>query len=192
MVALAAPVSAGVIDFTPHDFNVYLSHGSSITNNHGRSDFTTIHFEVVGTERHLTRWVRRWLPDIKTGLDINYSDIVQPRSWFGHQFGDPDDRVRAEAAYLFIRNEWRLGGVSTFADLGSGPMWSNRRIPAATAKGNFNSQLSLGATLFENTRHPIMLGYRFSHISNGGFGASRNPGLNVHGFFVGARVRKWR
>jgi hypothetical protein len=67
-------------------------------------------------------------------------------------------------------------------------MWSNRRIPAATSKLNFNSQLGLGIVLFPNARMPLFAGYRFFHISNGGL-TGRNPGLNVNGFFVGARVR---
>jgi hypothetical protein len=68
-------------------------------------------------------------------------------------------------------------------------MWSNRRIPAATSKLNFNSQLGLGVVLFPNARMPIFAGYRFFHISNGGL-TGRNPGLNVNGFFVGTNLRR--
>jgi hypothetical protein len=32
---------------------------------------------------------------------------------------------------------------------------------------------------------PVLIGYRFSHISNGGY-APRNPGLNVSSIMVGA------
>ena len=171
------------------DFNIYLGNAKSETNRHGQSRFRLISFELTGRPRLLTL-VDRYLPNARAGVDINYADVRQPRSWFGYTYGDPDDSVRAEWAHFFIRQYWMTSSnmLHPYADLGTGPMWSNRRIPAATSKFNFNSQLGLGVVLFPNARTPVYAGYRFFHISNFGL-TGRNPGLNVNGFFVGTRVR---
>ena len=89
----------------------------------------------------------------------------QPRSWFGYTYGDPDDSVRAEWVHFFIRQYW--GSSSTLrldADLGTGPMWSNRRIPAATSKLNFNSQLGLGVALLPQRQDAAV--HRLSLLSH--------------------------
>jgi hypothetical protein len=171
------------------DFNIYLANAKSETNSHGQSRFRAISFELTGRPR-LLRSIERYLPGARAGVDVDYADVRQPRSWFGYTYGDPDDSVRAEWAHFFIRNYWRTSSntLRPYADLGTGPMWSNRRIPAATSKGNFNSQLGLGVVIFPNARMPLYLGYRFFHISNAGV-TGRNPGLNVNGFFVGTRAR---
>ncbi len=171
------------------DFNIYLANAKSETNRHGQSRFRMISFELTGSPKVL-RSIDRYLPNARAGVDIDYSDVRQPRSWFGYTYGDPNDAVRAEWAHFFLRQCWRSSSntLRPYVDLGTGPMWSNRRIPAATSKGNFNSQLGLGVALFPNSRTPLYIGYRFFHISNGG-SAGRNPGLNVNGFFVGTRVR---
>ena len=182
LLLLSSPVFAG-------DFNIYLGNARSDTNRHGQSRFRLISFELMGRPA-LMKYVERYLPNARAGADINYSDVRQPRSWFGYTYGDPDDSVRAEWAHFFIRNYWRTSSktLQPYVDIGTGPMWSNRRIPAATSKFNFSSQLGLGVVIFPNARMPLYAGYRFFHISNGGL-TGRNPGLNVNGFFVGTRVR---
>jgi len=171
------------------DFNIYLGNAKSETNRHGQSRFRLISFELAGHPR-LLRYTERFLPNARAGVDIDYADVRQPRSWFGYTYGDPDDSVRAEWAHFFVRNYWRMSSntLRPYADLGTGPMWSNRRIPAATSKLNATSQLGLGVVIFPNARMPLYAGYRFFHISNGGL-TGRNPGLNVNGFFIGTRVR---
>ncbi|HEX9458513.1 MAG TPA: acyloxyacyl hydrolase [Thermoanaerobaculia bacterium] len=181
LLLLSSPAFAG-------DFNIYLANAKSETNRHGQSRFRMISFELMARPK-LPRLIDRYLPNARAGVDIDYSDVRQPRSWFGYTYGDPDDSVRAEWAHFFVRQYWRTSSnVRPYVDLGTGPMWSNRRIPAATSKFNFNSQLGLGVALFPNARTPLYIGYRFFHISNLGM-AGRNPGLNVNGFFVGTRVR---
>ena len=85
----------------------------------------------------LLRYIERYLPDARAGVDIDYADVRQPRSWFGYTYGDPDDSVRAEWAHFFVRNYWRTSSTTLrpYVDIGTGPMWSNRRIPAATSGG---------------------------------------------------------
>jgi len=183
----ALPLAAA----TPTAFNVFATDGQNPDNVHGHSSFHTITFELTYPEpRRLQRWSR--LHDTEVGAAISYHDIHQPRSWFGHRYGDPDDAVRAESLFLFARHYWRAAGdFRPFVDLGTGPMWSNRRVPAATSRLNANSQMGAGVTLFASSRWPIIAGYRFQHISNGGF-TGRNPGLDIHSFFAGTTIRRWR
>jgi hypothetical protein len=181
------------------DFDIFFSAGKSPMNFHGHSVFKTITFEFADDASKFAghrpaRWIpKRWLNDTDFGASVSYHDIRQARSWFGYRYGDPNDSVRGESLYLFVRHRFRAGSptIKPFIDIGTGPMWANRRVPAATSRFNFSSQLGLGVTLFPNARTPIMAGYRFAHISNGLI-ASRNPGLEVSSLFIGTRVRMRR
>jgi hypothetical protein len=181
-------------DFQPREFNLFGEMGKSMTGWHGQAAFRSIQFELLGR----SPFVERWLQKSETGVSLTYSAIHQPRSWFGHRYGDPDDSVRGEWATLFVRRGWREHApLQPFVELGTGPMWSNRRVPAATSRFNFNSHLGIGTKLFA-TRHPIYVTYCFSHISNLAFGdhnpghARRNPGWNVNSILLGTRLRDLR
>jgi hypothetical protein len=188
---LSAHATAGVFTpgaLIPQEFNVLFSTGKSMTNWHGSSAFTTVHFELLSKSPRLES---RLGPGAEVVTEITYSDVRQPRSWFGHKYGDPDDHVRAESFYLAARKSWRqASALPVFAEFGTGPMWSNRRVPAATSRLNFDSQFGLGAALL-NTHTPLYLMYRFSHISNGGI-VHRNPGLQVHSVVIGTRALRLR
>jgi len=161
--------------------NLYLGYAKSQPNWHGQATFRSISLEWAG---FAPRLLTNHFANTRAGIGLTYSDVVQPRSWFGHTYGDPDDHVRAEWALFFVRHRWRRDArVSPLLDFGTGPMWSNRRIPAATYRLNFHSQLGLGATI--GSRLHVL--YRFSHISNGEFGP-RNPGMNLHSMWVGMRI----
>ena len=152
----------------------------SEANHHGHADFDVISLRVSRPLLRLPRIFDRW----DQALSVSYGDVRQPRSWFGYRDGDPNDRIRSEWATFLIRARWRRSSaIQPFVEIGTGPMWSNRRIPAATSRLNVNSQFACGLI-----HRRIEAGYRFSHVSNGGT-ASRNPGWNVHGLFVGARIR---
>lgn len=168
----------------PREFNVFVGHAQSLKNWHGQAHFRSITFELLANER----LVNRLLPTARVGIDATYSDVRQPRSWF-NDTADIDS-IRAEWLQFFIRQYWLRDSpaVRPFIDLGTGPMWSNRRIPQATSHINFNSQAGLGVELFPTARLPLYVGYRFSHISNGGL-AERNPGWNINGFFIGTRLK---
>ena len=175
---LVIPSIAAAADFSPREFNIDFSSGRSPLNRHGHSVFRTIHFEVSGHSSLARRWLRS-----DAGASVSYSDIRQARSWFGYRYGDPNDSVRAVTSFFFARRHWQRG----YVELGTGPMWSNRRVPAATSRLNMNSQLGFGTTLFTQSRVPLRVAYRFSHISNGGL-THRNPGLNVHTIMAGTRL----
>lgn len=160
---------------------MFLGYAESLENWHGQATFRSISVEWAG---FAPTAVTKFLPNTRAGVGLTYRDVMQPRSWFGHTYGDPDDHVRAEWALFFVRHHWRRDArVSPMIDIGTGPMWSNRRIPAATSRANFHSQLGLGATF--GSRLYVL--YRFSHISNGEF-VGRNPGWNVNAVWVGMRT----
>lgn len=180
---LILPVAASASDFTPRELSVLLSTGESRMNVHGHSVFRrTITFELLGKSRLAERWLKS-----NAGASIGYSDIRQARSWFGYRDGDPNDSVRAASSFFFVRHLF----PRAYVEVGTGPMWSNRRVPAATARFNMNSQFGFGTTLFTRSRFPLRFGYRFSHISNGGIGGGRNPGLQVHSVVIAMRVRRY-
>jgi hypothetical protein len=189
VVALAMLLSMPAVyaaEFAPREINVQFSGGQNPLNWHGRSAFRTFHFELVADSKH----VSQWLPNTDVGLALSYSKVRQARSWFGYTYGDPNDHVRAETAFAFVRHHWLTNAeAAPYFEIGTGPMWSNRRVPAATSRFNFSSQAGFGLTFFRQSDRPMTIGYRFSHISNGGT-AERNPGLNVHSLLIGVRAMK--
>jgi len=182
MMLTAVPLLAG-------DGAVSFSLGQAKNSVHGNAFFRSLHFEYLGRPNLTERWL--WRTD--AGAELTYSDIRQPRSWFGHTYGDPNDSVRGESAYFFLRRRFFQGStrLQPYLDVGTGPMWSNRRVPAATSRFNMDSQFDAGVLFAPESRHAIQFGYRFSHISNGG-GAGRNPGWNLHSLFIGTRFYRSR
>lgn len=194
LFALTIVIASTNVGAAPAEINVAIGGGKSLTSWHGQARFRSIQFELTGT----SRFIARFIPKSEAGVALMYSDIRQPKSWFGNQYGDGDDSVRGENAFLFIRRAWRgSSNVQPYVELGTGPMWSNRRVPAATSRLNFDSQLGLGARFFARGQ-PLFIVYRFSHISNLAFGdqnpghAKRNPGWNVNTILVGTRLLKFR
>lgn len=174
--------------FEPKELAVSVSSGkTNNTSRHGFATFQSIHFEVTGP----SPWLQRRVPGVITGFSLTYSDIEQAHSWFGYQFENTADRVRGQVAQAFLRYPMaRSSAVRPYVELGTGPMWSNRRVPAATSRLNFNSYLVLGVSTLESRSVPLRFGYRFAHVSNGGI-EPRNPGWNIHSFFVGTRLKSF-
>jgi hypothetical protein len=181
-VALLFLAAAARADFHPRALDLFVSSGKSAETLHGTATLRSVHFELAGR----ADWMK--LRDTDVGVDLTYSAVRQPHFLFPPEGGGPKDDVKAESAYFFARKRWtRWTAVEPYVDLGSGPMWSNRRIPAATSRVNFQSQLTGGAIWLPRARFPLFTAYRFSHISNGGF-APRNPGINVYSVIVGTRL----
>jgi len=173
-------------DFHPRALNLFLSSGQSAETIHGDATLQSVQLELAGG----VDWMK--LRDTDVGVALAYAEIEQPRLLFPPPGGGPTDDVRAESAYFFARKRWtRWTLIEPYLDLGSGPMWSNRRVPADTSRVNFQSQITGGAIWLPRSRFPLFTAYRFSHISNGGF-APRNPGINVYSVIVGARVVRFK
>jgi hypothetical protein len=81
--------------------------------------------------------------------------------------------------------------VQPYLEMGSGPMWASRRVPAATSRFNFITQTGFGVVVYPQRTSALVIGYRFAHISNAGY-APRNPGLNVSSLLIGVQVNPMR
>ena len=175
-VLFAVPLHAlGWPRLHPRQLDVTLLGGKSFTSWHGQQQMTALEFELPSA----------WLSKTDFVVGGGFHVIRQPRSWFGHQYGDPDETARGVELFATARHVFGR----TFAELGTGPMWSGDQTPAATSHFNMNSRLGVGVQLFPQSRHPMRVGYRFSHISNGGI-ASRNPGMNLSSLVISMQLER--
>ena len=161
----------------PRALTIFAAGGRSIQNWHGQATFESIHFE----------WSQPWRWKTQLAFDVAPYAIRQPRSWFGDQYHDGDENVRAISAAAIVRRTFRPDSmVRTYLEIGTGPMVANRRVPAATSHFNMATQAGFGVILMSRDVG-LYAGYRFWHVSNGGI-ASRNPGYNVNGIVIGSRL----
>jgi hypothetical protein len=148
---------------------------------HGQADIQALNIEIGKT----------FSPRTEIAFLLSPMSVRQPRSWFGDQFGDGNETVHAIAASLLVR--YRLNTDSSrvhfYGEAASGPMWAEKAIPASTSRFNFSSQIGAGVVLMPRARFPVMVGYRFAHLSNGGY-SPRNPGFNISTIVVGVQVRR--
>lgn len=168
---------------TVDEISVYATGGKSMTNWHGQAAVAALNIEFS----------RALSPRTDIGFILSPMSVNQPRSWFGNDYGDGDENVRAIGGSLFIRRNFRVKHerMHLFAEMSSGPMWAERRVPAATSRFNFASQAAVGFVFMPHSALPVTIGYRFMHISNGGY-APRNPGLNVSSIMIGTVIRSRR
>jgi hypothetical protein len=160
-------------------FSFYGTAGRSPETWHGHADIQALNFE----------YAHPLSPRTELAAVVSPMSVLQPKSWFGDDFGDGNERVRAIAGSLLLRRRFNVDSqrVQFYGELGTGPMLAQKAVPASTSRFNFVSQAGLGVVLMPETRTPLVAGYRFHHISNGGY-APRNPGLNVSAFVLGVRI----
>ncbi|HYK00845.1 MAG TPA: acyloxyacyl hydrolase [Thermoanaerobaculia bacterium] len=158
--------------------SVYGMAGQSPETWHGQADLQAINIELA------------YALSPRTDLAFVFSPMSfdQPRSWFGDEFGDGNERVRALAGSLLLRRTFNRDSsrVHLYGELGTGPMWAEKAVPASTSRFNFVSHAGLGMVLMPRSRFPLIAGYRFQHVSNGGYGP-RNPGLNFSSLILGVK-----
>jgi opacity protein-like surface antigen len=159
--------------------SAYVTGGKSPTSWHGQADLQAVTVELG-----------RPLSDRTTvAVAVSPTLLWQPRSWFGNQYGDGNEAVRALGASLLVRRAFRIGApVQWYVEAGTGPMIAEKRVPASTSRFNFVTHGGGGIVFNAAGRLPVIAGYRFMHISNGGY-SPRNPGLNVSAAIVGVRLR---
>jgi Lipid A 3-O-deacylase (PagL). len=174
---LAVSLTASAQSFD--DVRVYATGGKSTTNWHGQADLQAINFEAG---RALTRRTT-------VGVVVSALNLWQPRSWFGDLYGDGNESVRAVSTALLLRHSWRGDKpIRPYVEISTGPMYAEKRVPAATSRFNFVSLGGAGVTFNADGRFPFFAGYRVMHISNGGY-APRNPGLNIGAIVMGVQLR---
>lgn len=166
---------------SPSFLAVSASSGQSEKNEHGQADLQALHVEIG----------KAISPRTEVAMVIEPMQVSQPRSWFGDTFGDGNETVRAISAAALVRH--RLNGDSSrahvYGEASIGPMWADKPIPASTSRFNFATSFGLGLVLMPRGRYPLLVGYRFEHLSNGGY-SPRNPGFNMSMFVVGLQLRR--
>jgi len=165
------------------DVHVSLTGGKSVTTWHGQAGVAALNIELA----------HALSPRTDLAVVLAPMTIHQPRSWFGNQYGNGDENVRALSGSLLLRRTFGATQqhLRFYAEGSTGPMYAEKKIPASTSRFNFITQLGGGIILMPRSALPLMLGYRFLHISNGGY-APRNPGLNVSSIVIGMSVRARR
>ncbi|HEX6095049.1 MAG TPA: acyloxyacyl hydrolase [Thermoanaerobaculia bacterium] len=178
LALFAGSMSAQTFD----DIRVVAAGGKSSTTWHGQADVQSLQLELGHALSS------RSTVAIAGGV-VN---LWQPRSWFGDLYGDGNESVRALAVSLLLRHAWRpQASVRPYLEGGTGPLVAEKRVPASTSRFNFASQAGAGLVFNARGRMPVFAGYRFLHISNGGY-SPRNPGLNVSAAVVGVQLRNAR
>ncbi|HYC59272.1 MAG TPA: acyloxyacyl hydrolase [Thermoanaerobaculia bacterium] len=148
---------------------------------HGQADVQALNIEIGKT----------FSPRTEVAFVVSPMSLWQPRSWFGDQFGDGNETVRAIAAAVLLRHRLNVDSsrIHFYGEVASGPMWAEKAIPASTSRFNFSTQFGTGIVLMPRRRYPLLVGYRFAHLSNGGY-SPRNPGFNISEVVLGVQVRR--
>ena len=172
---LSFPIHAAAFD----ELRVQAIGGKSTTTWHGQADVQAVSFEMG----------HALSPRTTFAVVLSPMTLWQPRSWFGDDFGDGNESVRALHGALLLRRTFRRqSGLQWYVDGSTGPMFADKRVPASTSRFNFATRAGAGLVLNARGRLPVILGYQFMHISNGGY-APRNPGLNISAAVVGVQLR---
>jgi len=166
---------------SPNRLNVYAFGGKSMTGRIGQADIQAINFEFGRAISHRTEF----------GVVLAPMIIRQQKSGYDDQFGPGNQGVRVISGSLFARYHFGSDSatVRPYAELSSGPMWSEERVPAGTSRMNFISQGGIGITIHPRARYGIIAGWRFAHISNGGIEPDKNPGYNTNSIVLGVQLR---
>lgn len=180
LVAGFALFAVSVSAQTLNDLRVVAVAGKSTTNWHGQADLQLLQLELGHALSTRTT----------VAVVVGAANVWQPRSWFGDQYGDGSEVVRGLSMSLLLRRSFReRSTIRPYVELATGPIVAEKRVPAATSRFNFMSQAGGGVVFNADGRVPVFAGYRFLHISNGGY-ASRNPGLNVSAAVIGLQFRR--
>ena len=172
---LALPAQARTFD----DVRLYAAAGKSTTTWHGQADVQMLNVELGRALSSRTT----------VSVVLAPVNLWQPRSWFGDQYGDGNESVRAMSASLLVRRTFReRSSIQPYLEMSTGPMIAEKRVPASTSRFNFITQGGAGIVFNARGRFPFFAAYRLMHISNGGY-APRNPGLNVGAAVLGVQLR---
>lgn len=181
-IAAFALLSFSLSGQTFNDIRLFGVGGKSATSWHGQADLQMVQLELG----------HAFSPRTTVAVVTGAANLWQPKSWFGDLYGDGHESVRALSASLLVRRTFRTQSrVRPFLEGATGPMVAEKRVPASTSRFNFVTHAGAGLVFNGDGRFPVFVGYRFMHISNGGY-APRNPGINVSAAVVGVQLRSAR
>lgn len=182
LLSFSTPFARSLSAQTFDDIRLVAVGGKSSTTWHGQADLQLLQLELGHS----------YSPRTTFALVAGAANLWQPKSWFGNLYGDGHESVRAVSASLLARHTWRPGAkIRPYLEAASGPFVAEKRVPAATSRFNFMTAAGAGFVVNADGRLPLFAGYRFLHISNGGY-SPRNPGLNVSSAVFGVRLRSAR
>ena len=177
VIGLSAPAFAAF--HGPIQTSIGLMLGKSMSGVHGQASFVAVPFE----------YSRAFLPRTAVTWGFQPFFIQQPNHFF---VADGNDKQTAFALQLTLglRHEFGSENANTraYVDIGSGPMWSNKKVPVTSSTINFDSYGTIGATFRARNGRAPYVGFRFQHISNAGIVADRNPGYNIGSIVFGIRL----
>lgn len=175
-ICVSMPAFAGFDG--PIQTSVGLMGGKSMTGVHGQASFASLDVD----------WSRVFLSRTELTWGLQPFFIQQPSHFFVRD-GHGSQNALALQLTLGLRHQFRSvsASIRPFLEIGSGPMFSNRKVPVTASNVNFDSFGTLGATFHVRNGYAPYFGFRFQHISNGGIVADRNPGYNVGSVVFGVR-----
>ena len=135
---------------TAQTISVYGTAGRSPETWHGQAELQAINIELA----------HALSPRLDVAFVLSPTQFDQPRSWFGDDYGDGNEHVRAIAGSLLLRR-WinrDSSRVQVYGEAGTGPMYAEKAVPAATSRFNFVSQLGVGVVLLPRSRLPLIAG----------------------------------
>jgi lipid A 3-O-deacylase PagL len=177
IIATAISMVIGVAASRAQNFDVkvFASGGASAANRHGRAILQSLNLEVT-----------RPFGRTDGGVIIGAQQIDQPKSFFSVR-GEPSDRVDGVSFSLLVRRQFATDrALQPYADFSSGPIWTERQVPAETSRVNFLTQAGGGVVLMR-ARFPVFVGVHVAHISNAGL-SNHNPGWNLISMTMGTAV----
>jgi hypothetical protein len=179
LVAIGVSMPALAAFHGPIQLSIGLMAGKSMTGVHGQGSFAAAHFDFS----------RAFLPHTEATWGIQPIFIEQPQHFFVSD-GHGNEHALALQLTLGLRHHFRSESANTrpYVEIGSGPLWSNKRVPATSAHINFDSYGTVGATFHARNGYAPYAGFRFQHISNAGIVADRNPGYNIGSIVIGVRL----
>lgn len=176
-LSLSMPAFAGFNG--PVQTSIALMAGKSMTGVHGQASVAALHFDFS----------RAFRPHTAVTWGVQPFFIQQPSHFFTAD-GKGNENALALQLTLGLRHQFGSLSAATrpFVEIGSGPLFSNRRVPVTSSKVNFDSYGTLGATFHARNGYAPFAGFRFQHISNAGIVADRNPGYNIGSIVFGVRL----
>ncbi|HEX8615990.1 MAG TPA: hypothetical protein VF911_00275, partial [Thermoanaerobaculia bacterium] len=133
---LAMLLPLGTTAQTTDRIAIYGTLGQSPETWHGQADMQAVNFEFA----HAIS------PRTDVAIVLSPTSFDQPRSWFGEQYDDGNERVRAIAASLLMRRTFNRDSsrAQFYGEASTGPMYADRAVPASTSRFNFVSQFGAG------------------------------------------------
>jgi len=179
LVSTCISVSAFAGFNGPVQTSIGATAGKSMTGVHGQGSFATLQFDFS----------RAFLHHTEATWGVQPFFIRQPSHFFT---ADGHGTQSALGLQLTLGLRHHFGSesrnVRPFAEIASGPLFTDKKVPVTASKINFNSYGTIGATFGRHNGYRPYAGFRFGHISNAGIVADRNPGYNIFSAVFGVRL----